>query len=772
MVEVTTRDYKIIFEEAPVAIWDEDFTEVMNYINGLNLEGNDLSGYLTLNPEKIIEAASRVIIKDVNQEALKMFKASTKDEFINDITKCFTEKSIEAFKKELVSLYSGEMNFKINANLKNLKGEEMDVLIQYNCIRANDNDYSRILISMVDITEKTSLEKELKQKEIKYQELFDNAPMGILISNPEKKINNFNDQMKHILGYSDEEMKQLSLPDLLHPDEVEIHKKDYARLIKGEIIVSKRRMMMKDGSYKPVQLTATLLKNGSIQGLVIDLSKEKEEESRREEIEERIKLILENFPILLWMIDEKGYSTFIEGKIAENLDIKKYQLQQSTVYELFSNYPEIIAAINSVMNGETVSKIFEVGGYFYDNYIKPITNQNGDVISILGISMDITEQQIASQQFHQSQKMDAIGRLAGGINHDFNNILMAILGYTDIITSESDINVIKDDVMEIKHAALRGAALTNQLSSLTRKDVAEKRKVDLCIIISGMNKLLSRLIDESINFRVNVPQVPCFIFADGGKVEQAVMNLIINAKEAIVGQGIISLEVSKIRLLETLITRFNNLPPGNYIKVVVRDNGTGIKKKNLEKIFEPFYTSKDQGTGLGLSIVFGILEETKGAIEIATEEGLGTEFILYFPEYVGESKVVTPRVPLNRSFEGRLNILLIDDEELILRSIGRLLERENHVVFTALGHKEAIKIWDENLNNIDLVITDIIMPEISGIDLSAKFLSQKENIKIIYISGYPGDYLSDKGIDVNDISFLHKPFNKLELQEMIKSIMV
>ena len=169
MVEVTTREYKIMFEEAPVAIWDEDFTDVMKYIDGLNLEGNDLDGYLTLNPEKIIEAASRVIVKDVNQAALKMFQASTKDELINDITKCFTEKSIEAFKKELVSLSSGEMNFKIFANLNNLKGEEMDVLIQYNCIRANDNDYSRILVSMVDTTEKASLEKEIKQKEITYQ---------------------------------------------------------------------------------------------------------------------------------------------------------------------------------------------------------------------------------------------------------------------------------------------------------------------------------------------------------------------------------------------------------------------------------------------------------------------------------------------------------------------------------------------------------------------------------------------------------------------------
>ncbi len=409
-----------------------------------------------------------------------------------------------------------------------------------------------------------------------------------------------------------------------------------------------------------------------------------------------------------------------------------------------------------------------------------ITFKNDQVLLI--IARDITkrkqaedERQIVQEQLFQSQKMEVVGKLAGGIAHDFNNLLTAINGYSDLALKKlnNDSNVY-DDIKVIKDCGERAARLTKQLLGFSRKQIAEKRNIDLNNTIIELEKMLKRLIGDEITMETNFQSHSCMISADKSQIEQILVNLVVNARDAIEGYGKIIISTTKESLTEKFIKQHNLDASYEYIMISILDTGTGMSKAIQEKIFEPFFTTKEvgKGTGLGLSTVFGIVKQNGGVILVESEEDRGSEFKIYLPQIIAEidedeiAKTDIGNLPI-----GNETILLVDDEDSIRNFLSEILEEQGYKVINASNGKEGLHKFKEINDKIHLLISDIIMPKMSGQELANELRKLQPDIKVLFISGnINNDFIKEQTPDSN-VSFLHKPFTYDSIMSKIRKIL-
>ena len=385
----------------------------------------------------------------------------------------------------------------------------------------------------------------------------------------------------------------------------------------------------------------------------------------------------------------------------------------------------------------------------------------------LGMVEDISSAKAAEQekasleeQLRQSQKMETAGSLAGGIAHDFNNMLSAILTYSDLLLKampEHDTR--RADVEEIKKTGLRAAALTRQLLAFSRKQVLQPRILDVNTVISGMKTMLHRLIGENLKLTTLTPDAPILIKADPGYLEQVLLNLCVNARDAMPKGGELTLEASMVRIDTEYINRHGTLLPGEYAMLSVSDTGCGMSAETKAHIFEPFFTTKprDKGTGLGLSTVHGIVKQSGGTIVVYSEEGRGTVFKLYFPLASGEAS------PAGQSRSKRFSaakgtVLVVDDDVQIKAIARRTLADDGLSVLEAASAEEALVICGRLKNRIDLLLTDMVLPKMTGVELAERMKAEHPGIKVIYMSGYTDHTVLTGGVLAPDKTFIQKPF--------------
>ena len=400
----------------------------------------------------------------------------------------------------------------------------------------------------------------------------------------------------------------------------------------------------------------------------------------------------------------------------------------------------------------------------------------------LVIAHDITERIQAEEekrnvqeQLFQSQKMEIVGRLTGGIAHDFNNLLTAINGYSDLALKKlSSDNNAYNDISVIKDCGERAARLTKQLLGFSRKQVTEKINLDLNTTITELEKMLMRLIGEEITLETKLQSSSCMIFADKSQIEQVLVNLVVNARDAIDGFGKIIVSTKKEPLTDEII-KLHNLDASNeYIIISVLDTGTGMSKEIQKKIFEPFFTTKDinKGTGLGLSTVFGIVKQNDGAILVESEEGKGTEFKIYLPQIISEIKEEEiVKVEPESLPTGNETILLVDDEDSIRDFLAEILSEQGYKVFEASNGEEGLQVFNECNENIHLLISDVTMPKMGGPELANELRKLQPNIKALFISGNVEDkYINEQTADPNT-SFLQKPFTYDSIISIVREIL-
>ncbi len=389
----------------------------------------------------------------------------------------------------------------------------------------------------------------------------------------------------------------------------------------------------------------------------------------------------------------------------------------------------------------------------------------------VGISLDVTDRHMLEAQYQQAQKMEAVGRLAGGVAHDFNNLLTAILGYCELVLGDPSLEArYRADITEIQKAGTMAAALTRQLLAFTRKQIVEPRLFDLNVAVAEIRPLLERIIREDVKIVVELPAAPSTVNLDRGQVEQIVMNLAVNARDAMPDGGTLTITIDQVELDETDATAYFEVTPGSYAALTVTDTGTGMTPEARAHLFEPFFTTKKigQGTGLGLATVHGIVKQIGGSVGLESEVGKGTSVTVYLPRAAGGVVTEPPlvaRMPVRSE-----TVLVVEDTEGLRTLVRRMLERLGYTVLAAANADEAVKVFEDD-PSFDVLLTDVVMPGASGPELTRRLIAQRPGLKVLYMSGYTEEAIVHHGVIETGVAFLHKPFTARALDGKIREVL-
>jgi PAS domain S-box-containing protein len=426
-------------------------------------------------------------------------------------------------------------------------------------------------------------------------------------------------------------------------------------------------------------------------------------------------------------------------------------------------YAELWQTLNDgkTWSGRFINKRKDGSLYTEEASLSPVRDATGRTVNYVAVKRDITDQLHMETQLQQAQKMESIGRLAGGVAHDFNNMLSVILGTAELaLSATTPDQTLHTDLLEIRKAAERSADLTRQLMTFARKQAVVPKVLNLNEAVTGMLKMLRRLIGENIKLAWTPTAGNTTVKIDPSQLDQILANLAVNARDAIDGIGTLSIETGRAVLTPSDCIGHANAAPGDYVTLTVNDSGCGMDAATLEHIFEPFFTTKGigKGTGLGLATVYGIVQQNRGFITVHSAAGRGTTFTVFLKHQASEADA--QRTPACEAPPGNKHgtILFVEDEAGILRMGKRTLERLGYSVVTAGLPSEAIAWAQRHADEIDLLITDIVMPEMSGWDLAKYLLTLKPNLKLLFISGYMSNIVSPQDLQKNNAVFLPKPF--------------
>ena len=385
------------------------------------------------------------------------------------------------------------------------------------------------------------------------------------------------------------------------------------------------------------------------------------------------------------------------------------------------------------------------------------------------------ERKDLEQQYHQAQKMDAVGRLAGGIAHDFNNMLTAILGYCELLADDPDIKEHqRADIREIERAGKTAAQLTRQLLAFSRREIVEPTVLDLNAIVGRMDNMLHRLVGEHIDMRTTLAPGLESMKADRGQVEQVILNLVVNARDAMPDGGLMLIDTANAYLPEGVTSAYLTAPPGHYVMLTVKDTGSGMTEAVLEHLFEPFFTTKrsTKGTGLGLATIYGIVKQNNGGVAVESKVGGGSVFRIYFPSCSERAPEALPQPASARtSPDGTGTILIVEDDPGIRELSSKILKRRGYTVLVANGGKEARQICEHHGGVIDVLLSDVVMPGMNGPAVAEMLTKMRPALKVVFMSGYTDDAIVRHGVMERDVPFLQKPFTPERLANKIVEVL-
>ena len=410
--------------------------------------------------------------------------------------------------------------------------------------------------------------------------------------------------------------------------------------------------------------------------------------------------------------------------------------------------------------------------FFLNNLVGIV--ENGFLLRAWGSQREITERKTLEQQLLQSQRMEAVGRLAGGIAHDFNNLLTAIIGYSDLLLMDLNGNhAARSSAEEVKKAGQRAAGLTRQLLAFSSRQVLKPKVMELNSVVEDMDKMLRRLIGEDIELITVLEGSSGRVKADPGQIEQVIMNLVVNARDAMPRGGKLTIETADIELDDLYTRKHMEVEPGSYVMLAISDTGHGMDKETQSHIFEPFFTTKGagQGTGLGLSTVYGIIRQSGGNIWVYSEPGRGTTFKVYLPRVEDEADEYEAQACREESNKGSETILLVEDEDSVRRLASEILQMNGYKVFEARRGSEAIEICEREHGPINMMVTDVVMPRMSGPQLADHLAEVRPRMKVLYMSGYTDSSIINHGVLESSTAFLQKPFTPSSLLNKVREIL-
>ena len=637
--------------------------------------------------------------------------------------------------------------------------------------------------------------QELLQKEREtFFPILHKAPYGIALIDNDGKFIYINPAFTNITGYA---LEDISL------GREWLHKASRFLEYREEIINSQKRgvvekciektfsIICKNGEIKAIEVRPTLLDDGRIVMILFDITERKRAEEVLSHSEEQYRLIAENTRDLICTLDLQGNFHYVSPSFKEVLGYSPEELRGLNAFSLIhSDDRETTMKIyqQALINKEAGNAEFRYrhknGNWrVFESVGKWIFNGNGIPPQSVLVSRDITERKQTEEkmaalqvQLGQSQRMEAIGRLAGGIAHDFNNMLAVIQGYSDLcLFNIPKENPVREDIKAITNAVKRAANLISQLLAFSRRQTMKMEVIDLNPLLQNLEKMLRGVIGEDVELVTTLEVDLGRIKADPGQIEQTLLNLALNARDAMPHGGKLTIETANVTLKETSRQNHMGLTPGHYVMISITDTGSGMTQEVKERIFEPFFTTKEigKGTGLGLSMVYGIVKQSGGHIGVDSEPGKGTTFKIYLP------RVDEPMVEVEEKEKdicglslGNETILLVEDEEEVRKLVARILRKQGYKVLEASQGKEVFSLCEEQEGPIHLMVTDVVMPEMTGVELAEHIKQVYPEMKVLYMSGYSSDRVAiDREKVEKRIEFIQKPFTVYRLARKIREVL-
>jgi PAS domain S-box-containing protein len=605
-----------------------------------------------------------------------------------------------------------------------------------------------------------------------------------------QRIDFVSDYVEAMLGYSVEEW--LATPNfwlqIVHPDD----KERAAKAAAADFVSAKSsntfefRWVAKDGRILWVESNSVVLKDEEgrpvgVRGVTTDVTERKQSEEALRESEERYRDLVENAHDIIFSHDLDGNYTSV-NRAGEQItgytheECLRLNIVNTIAPEYVNKAQEMMA---KKLAGEKVTAYeLEILGKDGKRVAVEVNTKlilKDEVpVGIQGIARDVTERKQLEEQLRQSQKMEAIGQLAGGVAHDFNNLLTAINGYSSLALQRlEDGHPVKSYLEEVKKAGDRATNLTRQLLAFGRKQILQPLALNLNYVVSDMNKMLRRLIGEDIELVAKLDPDLGKVMADPGQIEQVLVNLIVNARDAMPRGGNLTIETENVELDEEYGSKHVGVSPGKYVVLAVSDNGEGMCEEVRRKVFEPFFTTKEKGkgTGLGLSTVYGIVKQSGGNIWVYSEPGRGTTFKVYLPQVESRVKKPDEQVVESAPRGGTETILLVEDEEVVRGLARRILEQAGYSVVETGKAAEALHFCEEHAAEVNLLLTDVVMPEMSGQELAAQLKSQCPDLKTLFMSGYTDEAIVHHGVLDSCVEFIQKPFTPAALVRKVREVL-
>jgi PAS domain S-box-containing protein len=517
----------------------------------------------------------------------------------------------------------------------------------------------------------------------------------------------------------------------------------------------------------------------SVGGQIALAIERKRSEERARESEARLRLLIEQLPAVLWTVDRNLRFTSAVGSGLARLGLKPNQLVGMSLSDYFEtgdqSFTPIAAHLRAVA-GDPVTFPVEWKKGSYACHVEPLRDASGGVQGAICMALDVTDRKQLEEQFRQAQKMEAVGRLAGGIAHDFNNLLMVIQGYADLLADRLPAGEsLHRNAVQIQTAAQRAAALTQQLLAFSRKQILAPKVLNVHSVVADMEKMLQRLIGEDIELETSSKPDLWLVKADRSQIEQVVMNLAVNARDAMPKGGRLMIETSNVEFDASVSHSPAVVAPGKYVMLAVTDNGCGMDTKTQAHIFEPFFTTKEKGkgTGLGLATVYGVVKQSGGYVWVYSEPGHGTTFKIYLPRIEDETASGgRDRSPAAAALPRGSEVILLVEDEAGVRELAReYLEMSGYTVIVAPDGHTAVELAAMHAGTIHLLMTDMVMPGIGGRELAERVLAVRPEIKILYMSGYTDQAVVQQGILGTDAPLLQKPFTLATLTMKLREIL-
>jgi PAS domain S-box-containing protein len=650
-----------------------------------------------------------------------------------------------------------------------------------------------------EILERKRVEEALRESEARYRALFEGSPDAILLADPETgTILDANPAASLLLARAHEDIVGLHQSKIHPPRNEAISREIFLRHVEE---TSKQRrlhplettVVRPDGSEVPVEILAQLVtinRKKVLQGVFRDITERKQAEQALRESEERLRQVVRLSHIGIFDHDHLADTIYWSPQQREIYGVGPEETITLQVFlkHVHTEDRERIAAAVRRAHDPAGDGMFDVehGILRRDGAVRWLETRSQTFfegesgacrpVRTVGAVRDVTERRQTDEerqklqaQFTQAQKMESVGRLAGGVAHDFNNMLTVILGHAEVALRQLDQDSpLCANLQHIQTAAQRSAELTRQLLAFARRQTIAPRVLDLNDTLQGMLKMLGRLIGEDIDVAWAPGRGLWKVKIDPAQVDQVLVNLLVNARDAITGKGRVAINTENAVLDEAYCAEHRGCRPGSYVKIAVSDDGCGMDEETLAHLFEPFFTTKEtgRGTGLGLATVYGIIKQNEGYIGVSSEPQKGSTFEVYLPRYTGAVRSPMER-PATAVKGGAETILLVEDDPMVLE-IGRmLLEDLGYVVLPANAPDAAIRVTESHAGRIDLLITDVVMPDMNGRELARRLRSLYPHLRTLYMSGYAANVISPQGTLEKDTYFLQKPFTQESMAEKV-----